>query len=151
MEDSERARGARLGRRESRDNMRAIGQGKFWGIFLPMDFRAEKRVRPRGSSLSLRLRSASDLCDGGYIDSAEKGVLKDLILLGDSKLDAAFDEVERGNVGVLKGEIPLQVALILVGALAWIAPCRSTPRHVFLPLLPQKFCTSPLAKSLSGI
>lgn len=64
---------------------------------------ALKRARPRGASLSGRLRSASDLCDDGTINPQEKGVLKDLIIFGNPALDAAFAAYERGDVAPLKG------------------------------------------------
>ena len=63
-----------------------------------------KRLRPRGNSLSGRLRSASDLCEEGVITSAQKGVLKDLIITGDMELEKAFQDFERGNSSHLYGE-----------------------------------------------
>jgi hypothetical protein len=62
-----------------------------------------KRQRPRGASISGRLRSASDLCDDGVISQQEKGLLKDMIIVGNAQLDAAFAAYERGNVTPLKG------------------------------------------------
>lgn len=70
-----------------------------------MDIPSEKRQRPRGPSISGRLRSASDLCDDGLISTQEKGVLKDMIIIGSAELDAAFDAVEKGNVAPLKGSV----------------------------------------------
>lgn len=56
-----------------------------------------KRQRPRGGSISGRLRSASDLCDEGVISPAQKGVLKDMIIAGDDQLESAFERYERGD------------------------------------------------------
>jgi hypothetical protein len=72
---------------------------------------ALKRQRPRGASISGRLRSASDLCDDGVISQQEKGLLKDMIIVGNAQLDAAFAAYERGNVTPLKG--PALVSTIL--------------------------------------
>ena len=64
---------------------------------LPLPGAGAKRSRPRGGSISGRLRSASDLCDEGVISPAQKGVLKDMIIAGDDQLESAFERYERGD------------------------------------------------------
>lgn len=59
--------------------------------------------RARAGSISGRLRSASDLEEKGLIDKSQKGVLKDLIISGDSELQAALDSYDRGDVSQLEG------------------------------------------------
>lgn len=54
-----------------------------------------KRVRK--GSISGRLRTASDLEELGYIDKAQKGLIKDLIISGDTKLQALLDKYEQGD------------------------------------------------------
>lgn len=58
--------------------------------------------RPRGDSISGRLRSASDLCDSGLISREDKGTLKDLIIQDHPDLGHAFDEIEKGNPDTLR-------------------------------------------------
>lgn len=60
--------------------------------------------RARAGSISGRLRSASDLEEKGLIDKSQKGVLKDLIISGDSELQAALDLYDRGDSSQLEGE-----------------------------------------------
>lgn len=60
--------------------------------------------RARAGSISGRLRSASDLEEKGLIDKSQKGVLKDLIISGDSALQAALDLYDRGDASQLEGE-----------------------------------------------
>ena len=62
-----------------------------------------KRLRPRGQSISGRLRSVSDMCESRFISPAQKGVLKDLIIIGDPELDDAFERYEKGDPSKLKG------------------------------------------------
>ena len=42
-------------------------------------------------------RTASDLEESGMIDKYQKGLLKDLIISGDSALHDALEKCERGN------------------------------------------------------
>lgn len=42
-------------------------------------------------------RTASDLEELGYIDKAQKGLIKDLIISGDTKLQALMDKYEQGD------------------------------------------------------
>ena len=60
--------------------------------------------RARAGSISGRLRSASDLEEKGLIDKSQKGVLKDLIISGDSELQAALDLYDKGDASQLEGE-----------------------------------------------
>lgn len=62
--------------------------------------------RARAGSISGRLRSASDLEEKGLIDKSQKGVLKDLIISGDSELQAALDLYDRGDASQLEGGFP---------------------------------------------
>lgn len=59
--------------------------------------------RARAGSISGRLRSASDLEEKGLIDKSQKGVLKDLIISGDSELQAALDLYDKGDASQLEG------------------------------------------------
>lgn len=60
--------------------------------------------RARAGSISGRLRSASDLEEKGLIDKSQKGVLKDLIISGDSELQAALDLYDNGDSSKMEGE-----------------------------------------------
>lgn len=51
----------------------------------------------------LRYRTASDLEELGFIDKAEKGLIKDLIISGDTKLQALLDKYEQGDGQELLG------------------------------------------------
>lgn len=62
----------------------------------------QKRSRSTGGSISVRLRSASELEDRGIIDSNEKTVLKDLIISGDERLQTALDRFESGDTSELE-------------------------------------------------
>ena len=53
--------------------------------------------RPRAGSISGRLRSASDLCEDGTINQNQKGLVKDMIISGDSSMALALEEYEKGN------------------------------------------------------
>jgi rRNA-processing protein FCF1 len=77
--------------------------------------------RMRAGSISVRLRSMSDLEDRGIIDNQQKGVLKDLIISGDDALQAALDKYEQGdatelenmiNSGALKDKISSDIDLL---------------------------------------
>ena len=48
--------------------------------------------RQRAGSISGRLRTASDLSDYGLIDQAQKGLIKDMIISGDTRLQSALDK-----------------------------------------------------------
>jgi len=61
--------------------------------------------RTRAGSISGRLRSASDLESTGVITSRQKGLLKDLIISGDDKIQKALDEYEMGDGGKALEEI----------------------------------------------
>lgn len=61
--------------------------------------------RPRASSVSGRLRSASELEDKGIIDRNQKGVLKDLIISGDEALQEALEKYEKGDKSQLESMI----------------------------------------------
>ncbi|KAG5189872.1 hypothetical protein JKP88DRAFT_135457, partial [Tribonema minus] len=65
--------------------------------FTPGSYEVSHMKRARGGSISGRLRSASDLEEKGVIDKSQKGVLKDLIISGDSALQAALDRYEGGD------------------------------------------------------
>lgn len=58
--------------------------------------------RVRAGSISGRLRTASDLEQWGWIDKAQKGVIKDLIISGDPKVQSALDKFDRGETGELE-------------------------------------------------
>lgn len=60
--------------------------------------------RQRAGSISGRLRSASDLEERGLIDKSQKGILKDLIISGDSELHVALDMYDRGDTSQLEGK-----------------------------------------------
>lgn len=53
-------------------------------------------------SISGRLRSASDLEDSGIISSAQKSVLKDLIIAGNDSVQGAIDKYESGDPSALE-------------------------------------------------
>lgn len=61
--------------------------------------------RQRAGSISGRLRTASDLEQSGLIDSAQKGVLKDMIISGDAALQGAMEKYERGDATELEAII----------------------------------------------
>lgn len=61
--------------------------------------------RFRSSSVSGRLRAVSDLEDMGWIDKNQKGLIKDLIISGDTTLRSALDKYENGDVHELEGNI----------------------------------------------
>mmetsp|Transcript_28963 Transcript_28963/g.60163 ORF Transcript_28963/g.60163 Transcript_28963/m.60163 type:complete len:811 (-) Transcript_28963:141-2573(-) len=58
--------------------------------------------RMRSGSISGRLRSASDLEDSGIISSAQKSVLKDLIIAGNDSVQGAIDKYESGDPSALE-------------------------------------------------
>jgi hypothetical protein len=59
--------------------------------------------RARSGSISGRLRSASEyLEDKGLIDRETKGILKDLIIIGDEELQEAIDRYEGGDPSLLE-------------------------------------------------
>lgn len=70
--------------------------------------------RARAGSISGRLRSASDLEEKGLIDKSQKGVLKDLIISGDSELQAALDSYDRGDVSQLEGRSTAAPDVVMV-------------------------------------
>ena len=53
-------------------------------------------------SISGRLRSASDLEDTGMISREQKAILKDLLIAGDSSVQAAIDKYETGDPTALE-------------------------------------------------
>ena len=53
--------------------------------------------RERAPSISGRLRSASDLVEGGVISDLQKGTLKDMIISNDPRVDAALRMADEGN------------------------------------------------------
>lgn len=63
----------------------------------------QKSKRGRSESISGRLRAASDLEEIGWIDKAQKGVIKDLIISGDETLRCALDKYENGDAHDLEG------------------------------------------------
>jgi len=59
--------------------------------------------RPRSGSVSGRLRSASEyLEEKGLLDRQTKGILKDLIIIGDEELQQALDSYEAGDPAQLE-------------------------------------------------
>jgi hypothetical protein len=59
--------------------------------------------RARSGSISGRLRSASEyLEDKGLIDRETRGILKDLIIIGDEELQQAIDRYEGGDPSLLE-------------------------------------------------
>jgi len=59
--------------------------------------------RARAGSISGRLRSASEyLEEKGLLDRETKGILKDLIIIGDEELQQAIDRYEGGDPSVLE-------------------------------------------------
>jgi hypothetical protein len=59
--------------------------------------------RARSGSVSGRLRSASDyLEEKGLLDRQTKGILKDLIIIGDEELQVALDRYEAGDPSTLE-------------------------------------------------
>ena len=68
----------------------------------PSSYEASSTKRPRAGSVSGRLRCASDLEDRGIIDAHEKGILKDLIISGDERLQTALDRFESGDPSELE-------------------------------------------------
>jgi len=62
--------------------------------------------RARSGSISGRLRSASEyLEDKGLLDRQTKGILKDLIIIGDEEIQQALDRYEAGDPSVLEDMI----------------------------------------------
>ncbi len=55
--------------------------------------------RIRSGSISGRLRTASDLEECGIIDRTQKGMIKDLIISGDTGVNTALESYELGNAG----------------------------------------------------
>ena len=53
--------------------------------------------RDRAPSISGRLRSASDLVEGGVISDVQKGTLKDMIISNDPRVDEALRMADEGN------------------------------------------------------
>jgi hypothetical protein len=53
--------------------------------------------RDRAPSISGRLRSASDLVEGGVISDLQKGTLKDMIISNDPRVDEALRMADEGN------------------------------------------------------
>ncbi|CAM9650043.1 unnamed protein product [Pylaiella littoralis] len=70
--------------------------------FTPGSYEVSHMKRARAGSISGRLRSASDLEEKGLIDKSQKGVLKDLIISGDSELQAALDLYDDGDASQLE-------------------------------------------------
>ena len=62
-----------------------------------IDLEAPSFKRQRAGSISGRLRTASDLEHNGFITRAEKGLMKDLIISGDIKLQQALDKASENN------------------------------------------------------
>lgn len=60
-------------------------------------FNMTKRIR--SGSISGRLRTASDLEECGLIDRTQKGMIKDLIISGDTGVNTALESYELGNAG----------------------------------------------------
>jgi hypothetical protein len=50
------------------------------------------------------IRTASDLEELGFIDKKQKGLIKDLIISGDTTLQALLDKYERGDGKELLGK-----------------------------------------------
>jgi hypothetical protein len=62
--------------------------------------------RPRSGSVSSRLRSASDYFERkGLLDRQTKGILKDLVIIGDTEMEQALRHYEEGDPSVLEGLI----------------------------------------------
>lgn len=73
--------------------------------FAPSSYEYSHMKRPRGGSISGRLRTVSDMEDKGVIDKSLKGVIKDKIILGDKSLEAALDQFEQGNTADIEAMI----------------------------------------------
>jgi len=58
--------------------------------------------RDRAPSISGRLRSASDLVEGGVISDLQKGTLKDMIISNDPRVDEALRMADDGNCSQLQ-------------------------------------------------
>jgi hypothetical protein len=70
---------------------------------LATSYEAANRKRLRSGSVSGRLRSASEyLEEKGLLDRQTKGIMKDLIIIGDEELQAAIDRYENGDPSVLE-------------------------------------------------
>lgn len=70
-----------------------------------MDDDGGNTKRHRAGSISGRLRTASDLEQCGLIDNNQKGVLKDMIISGDSTLQGALEKYEQGDSSQLESLI----------------------------------------------
>lgn len=68
-----------------------------------MDYTMQPNKRGRSGSISGRLRAASDLEDAGFINKSQKGMIKDMIISGDSTLRSALDKYENGDSEDLEG------------------------------------------------
>ncbi len=58
--------------------------------------------RPRSGSISKRLRNAAELCDAAQVDKETQGVLKDIIIRDDPRLQEAMRRIEQGDPNALK-------------------------------------------------
>jgi hypothetical protein len=78
-----------------------------------MDFSGHLPISKRGrsGSISGRLRAASDLEEIGWIDKSQKGIIKDLIISGDTTLRNALDKYENGDAHDLEGIVLRSVAI----------------------------------------
>lgn len=89
---------------ESKDSLHADSAVRYRTS--SMDFTGHLPVSKRGrsGSISGRLRAASDLEEIGWIDKNQKGLIKDLIISGDSTLRSALDKYENGDAHDLEGD-----------------------------------------------
>jgi hypothetical protein len=60
----------------------------------------------KNSRIKLSNRTASDLEESGLIDKYQKGIIKDLIISGDSALHNALEKYEKGENYDLEGKKP---------------------------------------------
>ena len=59
-------------------------------------------------------RTASDLEEWGWIDKTQKGVLKDLLISGNTDLQNALDKFRGGDTTLLQGIDNMLIFMLLV-------------------------------------
>lgn len=80
----------------------SVGDGSGMGGSNTSTKVAVESKRFRSGSISGRLRAASDLEESGLIDKTQKGLIKDLIISGDTVLQDALDKYNMGQTQTLQ-------------------------------------------------
>lgn len=61
------------------------------------------------NAVTISYRTASDLEEWGWIDKTQKGVLKDLLISGNTDLQNALDKFRGGDTSLLQGMLNVDV------------------------------------------